>query len=84
MQLDLLGTQSLTLSNPFNAAQSVTIPLLTDLKITLFSSSAGAFITLAIVLAVIAAIANKKTEAAKAKKVVAPATTKKVVEESKN
>ena len=57
---EVLGTQSLTFSNPFNAAQSVTIPLLTNFKITLFNSSAGAFITLAIVLAVIAAITNKK------------------------
>ena len=55
---EVLGTQSLTFSNPFNAAQSVTIPLLTNFKITLFNSSAGAFITLAIVLAVIAAIQN--------------------------
>lgn len=58
---EVLGTQSLTFSNPFNAAQSVTIPLLTNFKIELFNSSAGAFITLAIVLAVIAAITNKKT-----------------------
>ena len=57
---EVLGTQSLTFSNPFNAAQSVTIPLLTNFKIELFNSSAGAFITLAIVLAVIAAITNKK------------------------
>jgi electron transport complex protein RnfE len=55
---EVLGTQSLTFSNPFNAAQSVTIPLLTNFKIELFNSSAGAFITLAIVLAVIAAIQN--------------------------
>ena len=55
---EVLGTQSLTFSNPFNAAQSVTVPLLTNFKIALFNSSAGAFITLAIVLAVIAAIQN--------------------------
>lgn len=55
---EVLGTQSLTFSNPFNAAQSVTVPLLTNFKIELFNSSAGAFITLAIVLAVIAAIQN--------------------------
>ena len=55
---EVLGTQSLTFSNPFNAAQSVTIPLLTSLKIDLFTSSAGAFITLACVLAAIAAIQN--------------------------
>lgn len=57
---EVLGTQSLTLSNPFDATQSFTIPLLTNYKIELFSSSAGAFITLAIVLAVIAAITNRK------------------------
>ena len=61
---EVLGTQSLTFSNPFNAAQSVTIPLLTQFKISLFTTSAGAFITLAIVLAGIAAI----QEAAKNKK----------------
>ena len=55
---EVLGTQSLTFSNPFNAAQSVTVPLLTNFKIELFNSSAGAFITLAIVLAVIAVIQN--------------------------
>lgn len=63
---EVLGTQSLTFSNPFNAAQSVTIPLLTQFKISLFTTSAGAFITLAIVLAGIAAIQeaakNKKTK----------------------
>ena len=57
---EVLGTQSLTFSNPFNATQSVTVPLLTNFKIELFNSSAGAFITLAIVLAVIAAITNRK------------------------
>ena len=80
---EILGTQSLTLSNPFNAAQSFTIPLLTDFKIELFSSSAGAFITLAIVLAVIAAISNKKAADTNNKKEV-PSATKKVVEDSKN
>ncbi|MBE6143851.1 MAG: electron transport complex subunit RsxE [Erysipelotrichaceae bacterium] len=55
---EVLGTQSLTFSNPFNAAQSYTIPLLTNFKIEFFNSSAGAFVTLAIVLAVIAAITN--------------------------
>lgn len=55
---EVLGTQSLTFSNPFNAAQSYTVPLLTNFKIEFFNSSAGAFVTLAIVLAVIAAITN--------------------------
>ena len=82
---EVLGTLSLTFSNPFNANQSFTLellegtikagsegkvvsliseatieanPWLTNLKLGVFSSSAGAFITLAIVLAVIAAIQN--------------------------
>lgn len=58
---EVLGTQSLTFSNPFNASQSFTIKLLTDFKLNLFTSSAGAFITLAIVLAVISAISSRKT-----------------------
>ena len=57
---EVLGTQSLTFSNPFNAAQSYTVPLFTNFKIEFFNSSAGAFVTLAIVLAVIAAITNAK------------------------
>lgn len=57
---EVLGTQSITLSNPFNASQSFTLKLLTDIKLDLFTSSAGAFITLAIVLAVISAISSKK------------------------
>ena len=82
---EVFGTLSLTLSNPFNAAQSLTLhllqpkevvegvdffliqrkfvammPWLEDLKIGLLQTSAGAFITLAIVLAVIAAIQNSK------------------------
>ena len=82
---EVLGTLSLTFSNPFNANQSFTLellegtikagsegkvvslisqatieanPWLANLKLGVFSSSAGAFITLAIVLAVIAAILN--------------------------
>ena len=58
---EVLGTQSLTFSNPFNASQSFTVKLLTDFKLNLFTSSAGAFITLAIVLAVISAISSRKT-----------------------
>lgn len=65
---EVLATQSLTFSNPFNAAQSVTINLLTDFKLGLFGSSAGAFITLAIVLAVISAISNRKKNAKKGDK----------------
>ena len=58
---EVLGTQSLTFSNPFNASQSFTVKLLTDFKLNLFTSSAGAFITLAIVFAVISAISSRKT-----------------------
>ena len=65
---EVLATQSLTFSNPFNAAQSVTINLLANFKLGLFGSSAGAFITLAIVLAVISAISNRKKNAKKGDK----------------
>lgn len=65
---EVLATQSLTFSNPFNAAQSVTINLLDNFKLGLFGSSAGAFITLAIALAVISAISNRKKNAKKGDK----------------
>jgi len=53
---EIVGLQSITLSNPFNAAQSVTLNLATNFKIEFLQTSAGAFITLALVLAVIAVI----------------------------
>jgi electron transport complex protein RnfE len=56
---EVLATQAITLSNPFNTAQSVTLPLLVDFKISLFGTPAGAFITLALILAIIAAIKNR-------------------------
>ena len=62
---EVLGKQSITLSNPFDSAQSVTLPLLTDIKIGFFTSSAGAFVTMGILLAVIAAIRQSKEEKAK-------------------
>ena len=62
---EFLGTQSITLSNPFDSNQSVTLDLLTDFKISFFTSSAGAFITMAIILAVIAAIKQSKENKAK-------------------
>ena len=62
---EVLGKQSITLSNPFDSTQSITLPLLTDLKIEFFTSSAGAFITMGILLAVIAAIRQAKEEKAK-------------------
>ena len=59
---EILATQSLTLSNPFNAAQTITLDLLKGFEITLFESKAGAFITIAIILAVIAVIKNAAEE----------------------
>ena len=64
---EVLGTQSLTFSNPFNAAQSYTVKLLAGYEIGFFTTSAGAFVTLAIVLASIAAI-QEAVKNAKAKK----------------
>lgn len=62
---EVLGKQSITLSNPFDATQSVTLPLLNDLKISFFTSSAGAFVTMGILLAIIAAVRQSKEEKAK-------------------
>ena len=62
---EVLGKQSITLSNPFDATQSFTIKLLEDFKISFFTSSAGAFVTMGILLAVIAAIRQSKEEKAK-------------------
>lgn len=62
---EVLGKQSITLSNPFDATQSFTIKLLEDFKISFFTSSAGAFVTMGILLAVIAAIRQAKEEKAK-------------------
>lgn len=62
---EVLGKQSITLSNPFDATQSVTLNLLTDYKISFFTSSAGAFITMAFILAVISAIKQSKENKAK-------------------
>ena len=57
---EVLATQSLTFSNPFNEAQKLTINLLTNFKIDLFGENAGAFITLAIILAAVSAFTNRK------------------------
>lgn len=65
---EVIATQSLTLSNPFNAAQFIKFNLLTDFKISLFATPAGAFITLAIVLALVNVFktrSEKKKEAVK-------------------
>lgn len=64
---EVLGTQSITLSNPFDSTQSVTLNLLADLKISFFTSASGAFITMACILAVIAAIKQHKVNKAKVK-----------------
>ena len=55
---EILATQTLTLSNPFNATQSVTLNLLKGFEISLFQDKAGAFITIAIILVIIAVIKN--------------------------
>ena len=62
---EVFGKQSITLSNPFNAAQKVTFNLLTEFKIDFFTSAAGAFVTMALLLAIIAAFKNYKEEKAK-------------------
>lgn len=59
---EVIATQSLTLSNPFNAAQFVKIDLLTNFKVTLFAEPAGAFITLAIVLAIVNAFKSRNDD----------------------
>lgn len=56
---EILATQSITLSNPFDASQSITFGLLEDFKIGLFADKAGAFILFAIALATISAISSK-------------------------
>lgn len=57
---EVIATQTLTLSNPFNSAQSVTVNLLTDLKLSIFGTAAGAFFALAIMFAVVNAYRQRK------------------------
>ena len=64
---EIIGTQSITLSNPFDSTQSVTLNLLTNFKISFFTSAAGAFVTMGVILAVIALIKDKKTKKGDAK-----------------
>ncbi|MCK9199330.1 MAG: electron transport complex subunit RsxE [Bacilli bacterium] len=59
---EVLTSQSLTLSNPFNTNQSVTLHLIDSIKISLFGESSGAFIALALVIAVITAIKLHKED----------------------
>lgn len=58
---ELLATQTITLSNPFNATQSVTLTLLTGLKISLFGQAAGAFLALGVMFAIVAAVKDHRT-----------------------
>ena len=62
---EIIGTQSITLSNPFDSTQSLTLDLLTEFKISFFTSAAGAFVTMGIILAVIAAMKQAKENKAK-------------------
>jgi electron transport complex protein RnfE len=62
---EIIGTQSITLSNPFDSTQSVTLNLLTEFKVSFFTSAAGAFVTMGIILAVIAAMKEAKENKAK-------------------
>ena len=55
---EIIATQSLTFSNPFNTAQYIKFALdknVLDLSLSFFATPAGAFITLAVVIAVIGA-----------------------------
>ena len=62
---EIIGTQSITLSNPFDSTQSVTLNLLTEFKVSFFTTAAGAFVTMGIILAVIAAMKQAKENKAK-------------------
>ena len=60
---ELIGTQSLTISNPFNNAQFIRFAFdknVLDLSLGFFTTPAGAFITLAIIIAVMAAFKEGK------------------------
>ncbi len=57
---EVLAKQSITISNPFNTDQSFTINLLQNFKISFFGTPAGAFVTLAVIIAVVTAIRSKK------------------------
>ena len=73
---EIIGTQSITLSNPFDSTQSYTLEFIikfgdqfkidfTQFKISFFTSAAGAFVTMGIILAVIAAMKQAKENKAK-------------------
>ncbi len=62
---EIIATQTITLSNPFNTAQFVTINLLTDLKLSIFGTAAGAFFALAIMFAIVNAYRQRKAKVVK-------------------
>lgn len=64
---EVIGTQSITLSNPFDSSQFVKLELLTNFKISFFTSAAGAFVTMGVILAVISLIRDRKTKKGDAK-----------------
>ena len=57
---EILANQSLTLSNPFNPSQFVTLPLISALKISFFGDSSGAFVMLGIIIAIVGVIKTKR------------------------
>ncbi len=64
---ELISSQSLTLSNPFNTSQFVKLELIKEIKIPLFGESTGAFFALGVIIAVVVAIRNHNADK-KAKK----------------
>lgn len=56
---EIISTQTLTFSNPFNTTQSFTLTLLPELKISLFGQAAGAFFALGVMFAITAAFHNR-------------------------
>lgn len=69
---EIFGTLSITLSNPFDSTQSVTFNFLKEeflpqFRISFFTSAAGAFVTMGVILAVIAALKDRKAKKGDAK-----------------
>jgi len=64
----ILGTGSLSLSNPFTGAEIFSIPLIPEgFEISLFTSQTGAFLTFAVLAAFVAAHKNKLADEEKAR-----------------
>ncbi|MDD4066261.1 MAG: electron transport complex subunit RsxE [Bacilli bacterium] len=61
---ELLATQSITLSNPFNNAQSFTLHLIESAKISFFGDASGAFVVLGLIIATTIAIREHKANKA--------------------